>query len=185
MPAVGLRRKSIPRLVRLPKREAQRRLVEAILPERTEEHAPAIQGSSIRSAMGIRQACGGNSIACAVIAIRNRMYRHRHSSASTVLTHESKCLFDKALRSGQPTCRRRNRRMTRDLRSNQGGKRLDQNRRKQGVCKASSESEFNWEEPKGARWQSLLLQGRAPVLDSCAQHLVYLWPRERRLLRET
>jgi hypothetical protein len=29
------------------KREAQRRLVEAILPERTEEHAPAIQGSSV------------------------------------------------------------------------------------------------------------------------------------------
>jgi hypothetical protein len=39
MPAVGLRWK-IPRLA---KREAQRRLVEAILPERTEEHAPAIQ----------------------------------------------------------------------------------------------------------------------------------------------
>ena len=29
------------------KREAQRRLVQAILPERTEEHAPATQSSSV------------------------------------------------------------------------------------------------------------------------------------------
>jgi hypothetical protein len=53
----------------------------------------------------------------------------------------------------------------------------------------AAESEFNREEePKGANVAIAVVTGRAPVLDPCAQHLVYfdyyLWPRERRLLGE-